>query len=165
MVARSLHRALRPIPHRRPPLSSFLALQIPILHRRDPLSQRTLRNRPHVSLQLQRKPPHARHGPPQPPRLYPPALSVHDGRSARQLGGVQSDDGGEGKEGGGGRAAGEDCEGEAGLVGGVDGEEEEGGEVMVIRGNEGKSQSKALRKYSFHHRILRLDGGDTDVHA
>ncbi len=75
VVARPLHRPLRPLPHRRPPLPSLIALQTRILLQR---RRRTRRNRPHLRFQLQRKPPHARHGPPQPPRLHPSALSVHD---------------------------------------------------------------------------------------
>ena len=64
---------------------------------------------------------------------------MHNRRSTCQLGGVQSDYGGEGEEGVGG-TEGEECEGEAGLVGRVDGEEEEGGEVMMRHGKEGMDQ-------------------------
>ena len=129
MVARPLHRALRPFPHRRPPLPFLIALQVPIPIL--PLThQQQQHNRHHLRIQLQRKPPHAQPRTPQPPRVHPPALPLHDGRSAREPGHLQSDDGSEGGEDGGG-AAGENREGEARVVGRVDGEgKEEGGEVI-----------------------------------
>lgn len=141
MVARPLHRPLRPLPHRRPPHSSHIAVQTPLLPERLPLDQqRTLHNHgPHTGLELQREPPHARHGAPQPPRLHPSALPLHDRRGTRQLGRVQGGHGGEGEEDGG--AAGEGRQGEAGVVGGVDGEEEEGGETMMMNDNGDEEES------------------------